>query len=350
MPSKKLTAQKRDELKKMKQKQQQKQKKSSGFSSFIVLLIIIVVVIAAAFFVLSNMGSNENNKNTNGKIKLFAYRDFAVVSINSYRNRIEVLNNDILPNNNVYISNITTPSHGTAEIMDGETVNYIPEANYSGHDDFLYTISDGENESTNASFIYVADKNPFALFHTSMGDFVIELFEDKVPITVRNFIDLAKQGYYNGVIFHRVISNFMIQAGDPTGTGSDGHAANYHEGYGEPDNPDSWVIPDEFNENLSNEAGTISMANSGPNTGGSQFFINVANNYYLDYNKYLDPTTGQIVDLEIPYPQDTSKHAVFGRVMLGIDTVFGIAEVKTDSNDKPLTDVVINSIEIANDL
>lgn len=328
MPSKKLTAQKRDELKKKKQKQQQK--KSSGFPSFIVVLIIIAVIIAGAFFVFSNTEPEE--KDTNGEIEnLFAVRDFAVVPKNALRYRLEVLNNDLnLDNKEITITNITAPRFGTAEIMEGGTINYIPNENYSGHDDLLYTISDGEYESTNATWIYVADKNPFALFYTTMGDFVIELFKEEAPITVQNFIDLAMEGYYDGTIFHRVIRGFMIQGGDFTkGDGTGGHAAKYHgEGYGNPDNQDTWVIPDEFHEDLSNEVGTISMANRGPNTGSSQFFINGANNFDLD-----------------------SKHPVFGRVMLGIDTVIKISELDpdyTDANNKPFEDVIINSIIIEN--
>ncbi len=174
--------------------------------------------------------------------------------------------------------------------------------------------------------------NPIAIFDTSMGTFKVELFLDKAPITAQNFIDHATSGYYDGVIFHRVIKNFMIQGGDPKGDGTGGHAAHYHDGYGNPNNPDSWVIPDEFHEDLSNVRGTISMANRGPNTGGSQFFINVVDNTYLDYNK--EPLT--------------SKHAVFGKVIDGMDVVDAISLVDTGSNNKPVTDVVIRRIVIEN--
>ena len=192
----------------------------------------------------------------------------------------------------------------------------------------------------------VATGNPIAVFDTTMGEFKVELYEDKVPITAGNFIDLAKDGFYDGLIFHRVISNFMIQGGDPYGDGTGGHAAEYHEGYGSADNAETWKIPDEFHEDLSNVRGTISMANSGPNTGGSQFFINVDDNIHLDYNKYLDQVTFQIVYEEVPYPQDGSKHAVFGKVIDGMDVVDEISKVSTGSNDNPIIDVVINSISI----
>jgi cyclophilin family peptidyl-prolyl cis-trans isomerase len=174
--------------------------------------------------------------------------------------------------------------------------------------------------------------NPIAVFDTSLGTFKVELFIDKVPITAGNFIDLSNSGYYNGVIFHRVIPNFMIQGGDPLGDGTGGHAAKYHEGYGTSTTPDTWVIPDEFLAELSNVRGTISMANRGPNTGGSQFFINVVDNTNLDYNK--EPLT--------------SAHAVFGKVIEGMNVVDEISQVDTGSDTKPDVDVIIYSITIEN--
>jgi cyclophilin family peptidyl-prolyl cis-trans isomerase len=176
----------------------------------------------------------------------------------------------------------------------------------------------------------VSEINPIAVIETSIGTFNIELYVDKVPITANNFITHAKNGYYDDLIFHRVIPNFMIQGGDPNGDGTGGYAAEYHEGYGDKNNQDTWSIPDEFHEELSNNRGTISMANSGPNTGGSQFFINVVDNTYLDYDK--QPLT--------------SKHAVFGKVVDGLDVVDKISNVTTGPQDKPITDVKIISITI----
>lgn len=173
-------------------------------------------------------------------------------------------------------------------------------------------------------------QSSIAMIDTSMGDIKIKLYTEKAPITAKNFIDLAKSGYYDGLTFHRVIPDFMIQGGDPNGDGTGGHAAEYHEGYGDPNNPNTWVIPDEFHPDLSNIRGTLSMANSGPNTGGSQFFINIKDNSYLDYNK--EPTE--------------YKHAVFGEVLEGMDIVDSISQVQTDSNDEPIEDVTINSIEM----
>ncbi len=141
------------------------------------------------------------------------------------------------------------------------------------------------------------------LLHTSMGDITIALRND-MPITTGNFKKLVQQGVYNGTIFHRVIPGFMIQGGDPTGTG-----------YGDSSIPE---IKDEFTRTNRNDRGTISMANAGPNTGSSQFFINQVNNNFLD-----------------------SKHPAFGKVIVGMDVVDKIAKVPTGSNDKPRTNVTI---------
>lgn len=143
----------------------------------------------------------------------------------------------------------------------------------------------------------------YVLFETSLGNVKIELFESEMPVTAGNFKKLVEQGFYNGVIFHRVIPDFMIQGGDPTGTGMGG------PGY---------TIKDEFTKNNKNSRGTISMANAGPNTGGSQFFINVVDNNYLD-----------------------SMHPVFGKVSEGMEVVDKISKVKTDRGDRPLNKVAI---------
>ncbi len=137
---------------------------------------------------------------------------------------------------------------------------------------------------------------------TNMGTVTIALAPD-MPITAGNFETLVKKGYYDGVIFHRVISGFMIQGGDPTGTGRGG------PGY---------AIKDEFTPGNRNGRGTISMANAGPDTGGSQFFINLADNNFLD-----------------------GKHPVFGKVVEGMDVVEKIGKTKTGPGDRPVKDVVI---------
>ena len=144
---------------------------------------------------------------------------------------------------------------------------------------------------------------------TNQGDIIIELYDD-MPVTAGNFKKLVKDGFYDGVIFHRVIKNFMIQGGDPDGTGAGG------PGY---------TIKDEFVEGSSNLRGTISMANSGPNSGGSQFFINLVDNTFLDWDKE-------------PF---ASKHPVFGKVVEGMDVVDKIGDVGVEASDKPVEDVKI---------
>lgn len=153
------------------------------------------------------------------------------------------------------------------------------------------------------------------ILHTSMGDVVLEMHED-MPVTTGNFVKLAKSGFYDGTVFHRVIDGFMVQGGDPEGTGRGG------PGY---------TIEDEFGSGHSNRRGYVSMANTGrPHTGGSQFFINTVDNAYLDRE---DPST--------PY-----AHPVFGRVVEGMDVVDRISRVRTDANDRPVEDVVIVGTEI----
>lgn len=152
--------------------------------------------------------------------------------------------------------------------------------------------------------------NRAADFTTNLGSFSIELFEDKAPTTTKNFIDLAGKGFFDGIIFHRVIEGFMIQGGDPTGTGGGG------PGY---------TIPDEFHGDLSHSGpGILSMANAGPNTGGSQFFIT------LDATPWLD-----------------GKHAVFGKVTEGLDVVRSIGSTPTGPGDKPLQDVVMETVRVS---
>jgi len=152
-------------------------------------------------------------------------------------------------------------------------------------------------------------KKKIAVIETNMGVIEFELFVDKAPITTQNFINLTEKGFYDGVIFHRVIDGFMIQGGDPEGTGMGG------PGY---------TIEDEFHPDLKHDSkGIVSMANAGPNTGGSQFFITVA------------PTTGL-----------DNKHAVFGKVVKGYDVVEKISKVETGANNRPKEDVVMEKVYI----
>ena len=225
-----------------------------------------------------------------------------------------------------------------------------------------------------------------AILHTSMGDISIRLFPEAAPKAVENFVDLAKQGYYDGLTFHRVMNDFMIQGGDPQGDGSGGES--------------KWgtAFEDEFDQKLLNLRGALSMANSGVNTNGSQFFINqsgpdgstaadlkelyednhdqfaetkksfeeqyasqladweaVFNLYYYDapvpdlvpdkvWELYAEH--GGNIHLDGAWREDSKGHTVFGQVYEGMDVVDAIAAVETDSNNKPVEDVLINSIEI----
>ena len=146
------------------------------------------------------------------------------------------------------------------------------------------------------------------ILNTSIGNIVLELFDD-MPVTAGNFRKLVEQGFYDGTIFHRVIDGFMIQGGDPTGTGRGG------PGY---------TISDEFTDHNRNDCGTVAMANAGPNTGGSQFFINLVNNNHLD-----------------------KGHPAFGKVVEGMNVVEKIGKVKTDAMDRPVNGVVIIKAKIA---
>ncbi len=151
--------------------------------------------------------------------------------------------------------------------------------------------------------------NRLAHFTTSLGDFQIELFEGRAPATTKNFVDLVEKGYYDGIVFHRVIAGFMLQGGCPDGNGRGG------PGY---------TIPDEFHDELTHDSeGVLSMANSGPNTGGSQFFVTLAATAWLD-----------------------GKHAVFAKVTEGIETVHTIGATPTGPGDRPLEPVVIETVRI----
>ncbi|MFM2424011.1 MAG: Peptidyl-prolyl cis-trans isomerase-like 1 [Candidatus Parcubacteria bacterium] len=169
--------------------------------------------------------------------------------------------------------------------------------------------------------------NPIAVLTTNKGVIEIELYKDVMPITAGNFEKLVNEGFYNGVKFHRVIDGFMIQGGDPL-TKDDAATARW--GTGGP----GYAIADEHiaGEKLSNTRGSISMANSGPNSGGSQFFINLVDNTPLDFDK--QPLS--------------SKHPVFGRVVKGIEVVDAIGKVAVGLRDVPVEPVVIESATIVN--
>lgn len=215
-----------------------------------------------------------------------------------------------------------------------------------------------------------AENEEIAIISTNKGSFKIRFFSEEAPKAVENFKSLAKNGYYNGIIFHRVIKNFMIQSGDPTGTGTGGESV-----WGKD-------FEDEFSPNLFNITGALSMANRGPNTNSSQFFINNQNpetfngweNFESAYNIYksnpkefekryggtldMSKITDEIKSLysenggnpHLDGYYNTAKrgHTVFGQVFEGMDTINAISDTETDENDKPIEEIKIENINFEN--
>jgi peptidylprolyl isomerase len=186
----------------------------------------------------------------------------------------------------------------------------------SGSDDIMSSVDESNSEEETMT-------NPIVVFETSKGEFELELFKDKMPITAGNFEKLVSEGFYDGTRFHRVIANFMIQGGDPQSADT---SLRGRWGTGGP----GYSIEDEHiaGSELSNVRGSISMANSGPQSGGSQFFINVVDNSFLDWNKQ----------------PSSSKHPVFGKVVSGMDIVDSIVNVETKTGDQPKEDVVLTKV------
>ena len=198
-----------------------------------------------------------------------------------------------------FCSSVNEETAEEAEVQIDTTTTTIGEE----MSDKIYDKQPEMNINTNSSYT--------AVIKTNLGDMTVEFFTDDAPITVNNFISLSKDGYYDNVIFHRVISGFMIQGGDPSGTG--------HGDYGK---YPGYKFDDELNNQRPYEKGILAMANAGPNTNGSQFFI-------------------MHVDYPLPY-----SYTIFGQVVDGFDVIDKIASVETDSSDKPTTDVVISTVEI----
>ena len=174
------------------------------------------------------------------------------------------------------------------------------------------TMSDEKVYSSMPEMSIDQSKSYTAVIQTSMGDLSVEFFSDTAPITVNNFISLSNDGYYDNIIFHRVISGFMIQGGDPSGTG--------HGEYGK---FPGYTFEDELNNQQPYEKGILAMANAGPNTNGSQFFI-------------------MHVDYPLPY-----QYTIFGKVTDGFDVIDTIASVQTAEGDKPVEDVVILGVTVS---
>ncbi|GIN74892.1 peptidyl-prolyl cis-trans isomerase [Bacillus sp. J14TS2] len=185
----------------------------------------------------------------------------------------------------------------------------------------------------------IAEDEKVVQINTNAGSIRIKLFPKQAPKTVENFVTHAKEGYYNGIIFHRVIPDFMIQGGDPTGTGAGGESI-----YGE-------AFEDEFTMDLFNLRGALSMANAGPNTNGSQFFIVQNNQLDPGFKPQLEKAgfPEEIIQAYIEKggtPHLDHRHTVFGHVLEGLDVVDKIANVETQPGDKPVEDIVIESIDI----
>jgi cyclophilin family peptidyl-prolyl cis-trans isomerase len=174
------------------------------------------------------------------------------------------------------------------------------------------TMSDEKVYSSMPEMIIDQNKSYTAVIQTSMGDLTVEFFSDTAPVTVNNFVSLSNDGYYDNIIFHRVISGFMIQGGDPSGTG--------HGEYGK---FPGYTFEDELNNQQPYEKGILAMANAGPNTNGSQFFI-------------------MHVDYPLPY-----QYTIFGKVTDGLDVIDTIASVQTAEGDKPVEDVVILGVTVS---
>ena len=174
------------------------------------------------------------------------------------------------------------------------------------------TMSDKKVYSSMPEMSIDQSKSYTAVIKTSMGDLTVEFFSDTAPVTVNNFISLSNDGYYDNIIFHRVISGFMIQGGDPSGTG--------HGEYGK---FPGYTFEDELNNQQPYEKGILAMANAGPNTNGSQFFI-------------------MHVDYPLPY-----QYTIFGKVTDGLDVIDTIASVQTAEGDKPVEDVVILGVTVS---
>lgn len=185
----------------------------------------------------------------------------------------------------------------------------------------------------------VASNEQVATIKTTMGDLKIKLFPEIAPKAVENFVKLAESGYYNGIIFHRVIPDFMIQGGDPTGTGMGGESV--------------WgsSFEDEFSDKAFNLKGALSMANAGPHTNGSQFFIVSASQTPANMLGQLE-AAGYPVEIVEAYKENggtpwlDNRHTVFGHVIEGMDIVDSIQNVKRGPQDKPVNDIVIESIEL----
>ena len=243
--------------------------------------------------------------------------DYPVIGKNAGWQQLDVLANDLLQGAEVTITAITTPSHGSARI-NGSKIDYMPSTDFTGVDSFVYRVEtrDGDFYSGEVAVV-VADQHPIALIDTSQGMIVAELYQDKMPRTTNNFIQLAVHDFYDGLLFHRVVPGFVIQGG-----GFYPNATYKESPYG--------TIAFESHPHVTHVDGALSMARgTSKDSATSQFFI-----------------------CNGPQPQLNGEYAAFGRVIKGMDVVHSIAQVKTTTRSGmenwPVTPQVITSITIRN--
>ena len=241
-------------------------------------------------------------------------------------------------------SSSTDTSSSSSEAASSSSSDTASSSQYAK--DLAYAIN-----NPNASFPQlstdIADNEAAVKIKTSLGDITIKLFPEEAPLAVENFLTHAKEGYYDGIIFHRVIDGFMIQGGDPEGNGTGGQSI----WAGKDDSIDAGNgFKNEISAFLYNIRGALAMANAGADTNGSQFFIN-QNPADASGQLSSGKTPGKIIEAykNGGNPSLDGGYTVFGQVIEGMDVVDKIASVETDSNDKPTTDVTINSIEIVKD-
>jgi peptidyl-prolyl cis-trans isomerase B (cyclophilin B) len=322
MPSKKYTAQKREDLKSKKQKQGS----SNALKPFLITIVVLILIVSAVIAGLSFLGQDsaiEPEVNTAPSLKA----DYVVFSMNSTGNIIDVLLNDEDTDGDVLnITQVANPSNGIAVIIDNKIV-YTPDADFTGVEKFTYKVSDGKKQSTSTINVVVADNYPIALMDTSKGMIVLELYTDKAPNTVENFIKYANDGFYSGLCFHRIKDDFMIQGGAFYPDES------YKQATYDP-------IALEINSTLKHEDGSISMARtSEPDSATSQFFI----------------CDGAQQGLDDSYLQEYGQrgYTVFGKTIIGLDVVHNIAKMSHDNSNGdgsgwPIDNVIINNVTIEN--
>ena len=331
MPSRKLTAQKRAELQAKREKQVRRgttDKGKSNMSLYAVILVVIIVVIAGIYFAFGNKTADViDNDDVITNTDPVAVEDYIVVGKSVAQSKIDFKANDNDPDgDSLNVTSLGDPSNGVFNTVDGITY-YTRTENFTGTETVEYTIDDGMGGSATSTIHIIVvdpDGNPIAIIDTSKGTIVVELYEDKVPNTCANFINLANDGFYDGLVFHRVMDYFMIQGG---GFETDG--SQKQSPYG--------TIDLEIHDDLKHVDGAIAMARTpDPNSATSQFFIN----------------DGAQPDLE-PGGVDQYGYAVFGGVTEGMEVVRSIASVDTEvkyvyHETWPKDDVVINSITIEN--